>query len=138
MSDVLSVAKAKALYSAMRARERGGCSSLCLHDDLKFTPGNGGGDVRFPTGVLARFIEKEFGIPEEVITDEYDDVFMEEINEDGPMLSPTHPIKIVWNVNGPEVPTSRAWVVPCSEKTDCASSTTSTISLNDPLVEELR
>ena len=127
----------------MRARGRGGCSAICLDDSLKFTPGNGGGDVRYPTGVLARHLSQNFGISEEILTDDYNDVFTDyndvitDYNENGPILSPTHPIKIVWGKES-EVPTSRAWVVPCEDLLSSAGSMETTTATADPLVDGLR
>lgn len=137
MSDAVTIHSARSLFAAMRARERGGCTSICLDDSLKFTPGNGGGDVRFPTGVLARYLEHKHGIPEAILTEEYDDVFAEEGEEGGPILSPTHPIRILWTVDS-GVPTSRAWVVPCEDLQSSAGSMDTSVATADPLVDDLR
>ena len=71
------------------------------------------------------------------MTDEYSDVFTAEVDEDGPILSPTHPIKIMWGVEE-EVPTSRAWVVPCEVLSSSDGSMETSMAAADPMVDELR
>ena len=135
MSDNLTLQSARKLYAEMVSHQRGGCDAGCVSKQLYFHDNNCGCDRRYPTGVIAGYMKREFGFSEEELAEENGPDFPDEF----PALTRTHPIRIVWrlaDLKEEDELVDSAWILSCPWSMEV--SRTSSVVCVDPVFEEMR
>ena len=137
MSNTLSLASARKIYSEMAVLQRGGCDASCVSSTLYFTTKNCGTDRRFSTGVLACFLRREYGYTEDMLK-EVDDIADIADIDIFPALTRTHPIRIIWKLGDlteDDQLVENEWFVPCPWRMANSRSTSilSVVSMSDEM-----